>query len=60
MAANLTADPGVAASARSLTHPEVRSRSCSAAPSARLASFADSLFDVHPEVFGRDRVPDRS
>jgi len=48
--ANLAADPGVAASAHSLTHLEVRSLACSAAPWARLAGFADSLF-------GRDGIP---
>ena len=43
-AANLTADPCVVASGRSLTHLGVRSLPSSAPPSARLASFADSRF----------------
>jgi hypothetical protein len=41
MAANLTADPRIVASGRSLTHGEVRSLASSAPPSARRASFAD-------------------
>jgi hypothetical protein len=43
-AAWLTVHPGVARCARSLTHRQVRSLTCSLAPSAGLASHAASQY----------------
>jgi len=45
MAPHLAAHPCVAASGRALTHPEVRSRASSAAPSAGLAMSGAAGFE---------------